>query len=119
MLTKAEFPQIAAHVDGFVPPPPPAPQNAQRPIYQGPAMIGDGVKSAPSMAAAGSAVLGNGIQFLSETGDVRKLEDVEADIIRHAIGHYQGHMSKVARGLGIGRSTLYRKVKEMGLEAGL
>ncbi|HHK73672.1 MAG TPA: hypothetical protein ENJ57_00755, partial [Rhizobiales bacterium] len=43
--------------------------------------------------------------------------DIEAEMIRHAIDHYHGHMSKVARGLGIGRSTLYRKVKEMGLEA--
>ena len=27
-----------------------------------------------------------------------------------------GHMSEVARRLGIGRSTLYRKVREQGLE---
>ena len=29
---------------------------------------------------------------------------------------YDGHMSEVARRLGIGRSTLYRKLKEFGLE---
>ncbi|MBZ0217053.1 MAG: helix-turn-helix domain-containing protein, partial [Fimbriimonadaceae bacterium] len=29
---------------------------------------------------------------------------------------YKGHMSEVARRLGIGRSTLYRKVRELGLE---
>ena len=33
-----------------------------------------------------------------------------------AIGRYEGHMSEVARRLGIGRSTLYRKLKEFGLE---
>ena len=33
-----------------------------------------------------------------------------------AIGRYDGHMSEVARRLGIGRSTLYRKLKEFGLE---
>jgi len=33
-----------------------------------------------------------------------------------AISRYDGHMSEVARRLGIGRSTLYRKLKEFGLE---
>ena len=49
---------------------------------------------------------------------MRKLEDIEAEIIRMAIARYDGHMSEVARRLGIGRSTLYRKLKEFGLEAG-
>ena len=65
----------------------------------------------------GQQVLTSGINTLTETGELRKLEDIEADMIRLAIDHCHGHMSKVARGLGIGRSTLYRKVKEMGLEA--
>jgi DNA-binding NtrC family response regulator len=51
-------------------------------------------------------------------GHMRKLEDVEAEIIRLAISRYDGHMSEVARRLGIGRSTLYRKLKELGLEPG-
>ena len=33
-----------------------------------------------------------------------------------AISRYDGHMSEVARRLSIGRSTLYRKLKEFGLE---
>ena len=33
-----------------------------------------------------------------------------------SIARYDGHMSEVARRLGIGRSTLYRKLKEFGLE---
>jgi len=36
-----------------------------------------------------------------------------------AIARYDGHMSEVARRLGIGRSTLYRKLKEFGLDAGV
>ena len=35
-------------------------------------------------------------------------------MIRLAISHYEGHMSEVARRLGIGRSTLYRKLKDFG-----
>ena len=49
-------------------------------------------------------------------GHMRKLEEIEAEIIRLAISRYEGHMSEVARRLGIGRSTLYRKLKDLGLE---
>jgi DNA-binding NtrC family response regulator len=49
-------------------------------------------------------------------GHMRKLEDIESEVIRMAISRYDGHMSEVARRLGIGRSTLYRKLKELGLE---
>ncbi len=43
-------------------------------------------------------------------------EDIEADVIRLAIGHYRGRMTEVARRLGIGRSTLYRKLGELGID---
>jgi DNA-binding NtrC family response regulator len=49
-------------------------------------------------------------------GHMRRLEDVESEMIRLAISRYEGHMSEVARRLGIGRSTLYRKLKDFGLE---
>ena len=35
--------------------------------------------------------------------------------IKFALTHYRGQMSEMARRLGIGRSTLYRKMKEYGL----
>ena len=40
----------------------------------------------------------------------------EAEIIRFALQFYRGRMSEVSRRLGIGRSTLYRKLKELGLD---
>jgi DNA-binding NtrC family response regulator len=49
-------------------------------------------------------------------GHMRKLEEIETEVIRMAISRYHGHMSEVARRLGIGRSTLYRKLKDLGLE---
>jgi DNA-binding NtrC family response regulator len=57
-----------------------------------------------------------GIPAVTEGGHIRKLEDVEADMIRLALTRYQGQMSEVARKLGIGRSTLYRRMKDLGLE---
>ena len=49
-------------------------------------------------------------------GNLRPLEEIEADVIRLAIGHYRGRMTEVARRLGIGRSTLYRKLGDLGID---
>ncbi|MGQ3044707.1 MAG: sigma-54-dependent transcriptional regulator [Brevundimonas aurantiaca] len=59
------------------------------------------------------------IRILDDRGHLRTLEDIERDLIQHAIEVYAGHMSEIARRLGIGRSTLYRKVREQGLEGQL
>ncbi|MFC0632880.1 sigma-54-dependent transcriptional regulator [Brevundimonas balnearis] len=56
------------------------------------------------------------VRVLDERGHLRTLEDIERDLIQHAIEVYAGHMTEIARRLGIGRSTLYRKVREQGLE---
>lgn len=45
-----------------------------------------------------------------------KLADVEEELIRFALKFYHGQMSQVARKLGIGRSTLYRKLKDYGID---
>jgi len=58
-----------------------------------------------------------GIPALTERGDVRPLDAIEADMIRLALGRYRGSMTEAARRLGIGRSTLYRKMREFGLDA--
>jgi DNA-binding NtrC family response regulator len=50
-------------------------------------------------------------------GEVRQMIDMEEEIIRFTIAHYKGQMSEVARRLGIGRSTLYRKLKDFGIDA--
>lgn len=50
-------------------------------------------------------------------GHVRPLRAIEGDIIRLAMVKYEGRMSEVARRLGIGRSTLYRKMAEHGIES--
>jgi DNA-binding NtrC family response regulator len=59
---------------------------------------------------------GVGVMLYASDGNLRPLEDIEADVIRLAIGHYRGRMTEVARRLGIGRSTLYRKLSDLGIE---
>jgi DNA-binding NtrC family response regulator len=101
-LTVAEFPQIAAQVDGFDVRIPPAPSFSETgPVRE---IVRVEVRDPHAMT------------LVDEAGEVRKLETLEADIIRFALQHYRGHMSEVSRRLGIGRSTLYRKLKDLGLE---
>ncbi len=73
-------------------------------------------------AAAGEAgeagEAGAGPAALDAAGELRPLREVENDMIMFAIEHCRGRMTEVARRLGIGRSTLYRKVRELGIEVG-
>ena len=74
---------------------------------------------APTMSKARSdeAIAGApSVTLHTPDGHLRTLEEIEADIIRLAIGHYRGRMSEVARRLGIGRSTLYRKLGGLGID---
>jgi DNA-binding NtrC family response regulator len=69
-------------------------------------------KARSDEAIAGAPV----VTLFTGDGHLRPLEEIEADIIRLAIGHYRGRMTEVARRLGIGRSTLYRKLGELGID---
>ena len=69
----------------------------------------------PRVLGAVANTAGGGITLFEANGHLRSLNDIEADVIRLAIGHYRGRMSEVARRLGIGRSTLYRKLAELGI----
>src|SRR5262245_27531052 len=121
----AEFPQIEAQVAGYrelqeqassVPPDEPL----------GPVLLDElPTVSRPSPPLtfehpadfAAAPVPGPGyIHLLDSSGDVRPLEEVESEVIRFAITHYRGQMSEVARRLHIGRSTLYRKLKDLGFD---
>lgn len=47
---------------------------------------------------------------------VQKMEDIEAKAIEAAIYQYKGNLTEAARALGIGRATLYRKVKQFHID---
>ena len=120
VLTVSEFPQIATHVEGFKAEIPAAPgQVEKRGSYIGPAVLGaentvPRTVEVPSGIPIGRGTIG--ISAVTETGEMRSLEDMEADMIRLALGRYRGHMTEVAKRLKIGRSTLYRKMRDYGLE---
>ncbi len=55
----------------------------------------------------------NHLTFIDPTGNFRRMAEIEADVIKSALEYYEWHISEVARRLGIGRSTLYRKMDEL------
>lgn len=76
----------------------------------------DDASPEPLQLSSDMTVVSSDERFLDADREVRTLSDIERELIVFAIAHHKGHMSKVARALGIGRSTLYRKLKEYGLE---
>ncbi|MGX5776116.1 sigma-54-dependent transcriptional regulator [Methylorubrum zatmanii] len=109
-LTVAEFPQIAAQVEGFDVRIPPLPAQAALPAG-GLEPVREIVRVEVRDPHAMSLVV-------EDTGDMKTMEAIEAEVIRFALQFYRGRMSEVSRRLGIGRSTLYRKLKELGLDEG-
>ena len=78
----------------------------------------DDYAATPMSNSSAAAALNSapGVTLYLSDGHLRPLDAIEADVIRLAIGHYRGRMSEVARRLGIGRSTLYRKLAELGID---
>ena len=94
----------------------PAPPSPSRPPHlEGPIMLGNSRLPATIRLSGGSGRDAVGIPALGEEGEIRALEAVEADLIRLAFGRYRGRMTEIAKRLGIGRSTLYRKLRDIGL----
>ncbi|MEO1251720.1 MAG: sigma-54 dependent transcriptional regulator [Pseudomonadota bacterium] len=90
-------------------------------ISSGPPVVDDG---AGASGRADKAASGDGnaagyadrVAIFDRGGHLRSLQEIEKDLIALAIDTYEGKMSEVARRLGMGRSTLYRKLREHDLE---
>jgi DNA-binding NtrC family response regulator len=108
-LTPAEFPQIAARTPGYRVEIPPATKNFPTSMA---GIAGPCRSPAPALDA-------RALRLIDEAGGLRSLDDLEAEIIRFALNHCGGQISAVSRHLGIGRSTLYRKLRDLGLADGV
>jgi DNA-binding NtrC family response regulator len=118
VLTVDEFPQIKAQVEGIDTGAPHAPSPSPVDVpHGGPGLAVEETFTEMHVSGLEQETSQAGqLRALDEGGDVRPLADIESEMIRFAIEHYSGQMSEVARRLGIGRSTLYRKLKEMGID---
>jgi DNA-binding NtrC family response regulator len=119
-----EFPQIAAQIgmrparlDEGAPAAAEAPSMAPTDDLPALAPMPYGEATQASSAVLLPPLPGDALAVLDAAGEVRPLDEIEAELIRYAITHYRGQMSEVARRLQIGRSTLYRKLEALGLNS--
>lgn len=130
-LTEADFPQIAAQIPEFrseelaataITPSRQPDDSVRQALAESPVFANHGDRAqngrpdARAMLAAAYPQAENVIVSTDDAGEVRKLADVEEELIRFALKFYRGQMSQVARKLGIGRSTLYRKLKDYHID---
>jgi DNA-binding NtrC family response regulator len=101
MLRPQDFPQISGQVPDVTSLPPVAEVRAPVPV---------------AANDAGPVDTASPVAIKDKDGELRSLTDIERDLLQYAIEFYDGHMSEVSRRLGIGRTTLYRKVREYGLD---
>ncbi len=116
-----EFPQISAQLSTGAPSRPAVAEQVVADYQSGEAVAAAAdpapLPEWPVMPPLPAAPL-DALPLLDRAGDVRPLEEIEAELIRYAVTHYRGQMSEVARRLQIGRSTLYRKLETLGLHGG-
>jgi DNA-binding NtrC family response regulator len=113
-ITPAEFPQIAAQMPGYEKFSIPQAAESAKTSEVSPASASPVVFDAPATSPAGPDTL----ELLGADRHVKPMQELEAFAIRFALAHYRGRMTEVARRLGIGRSTLYRKLKDLGIAVG-
>lgn len=56
------------------------------------------------------------VKIIGAYGHVRRLDDIEADLIRLALHLSGGKRRPAAAKLQIGRSTLYRRLQDLGIK---
>jgi DNA-binding NtrC family response regulator len=54
-----------------------------------------------------------------KTKKVKTIDELESVAIENAIHEYRGNLTEAAKALGIGRATLYRKVKQYEIDTSL
>jgi DNA-binding NtrC family response regulator len=130
-LDVGDFPQIAAQIPGYISSDGESIFTGNRDVLQVPSMAVNHMSTVyPDFDGVGSdevrhhdprpmavhAVPDGSLAAIGPDGEVRTIAIVEEELIRFALRFYRGQMSEVARRLGIGRSTLYRKLKDYGID---
>ncbi|MBK9322040.1 MAG: hypothetical protein IPM97_03610 [Bdellovibrionaceae bacterium] len=77
--------------------------------------------SSPLSGESASPAGGNVLPFPGpasggDSSKIQKMDELEAHAIENAILQYKGNLTEAAKALGIGRATLYRKVKQYHID---
>jgi DNA-binding NtrC family response regulator len=124
LLTRDLFPQIEAQMPGYKLDPgaaagiEAADENATVAVPSGGRQVSTPHNDAGSRAPDPRLLepVRPAVDAVSVDGEVRPIAEIEEELIRFALSFYHGQMSEVARRLGIGRSTLYRKLKDYAID---
>ncbi|MDO6965281.1 sigma-54-dependent transcriptional regulator [Rhizobium alvei] len=130
-LNIGDFPQIAAQIPGYIAADGESIFSGKRDVVTAPSLaVSDMPEVYPDFGGAFATPVGvnypgaskpvaqteGSLAAIGEDGEVRPIAELEEELIRFALRFYRGQMSEVARRLGIGRSTLYRKLKDYGID---
>jgi len=56
------------------------------------------------------------ISLLDELGHFKSMQAIENEVLKKALGYYRWHITRIAEALGMTRATIYKKMKQAGLE---
>lgn len=87
-------------------------QKMQSPLAAGTSPVQSGAK----ILAFPSATARYAEAADQEAGKVRTINELESMAIENAIFEFNGNLTEAAKALGIGRATLYRKVKQYNID---
>ena len=69
------------------------------------------------LTAESTSHMNNVVSFpVPSENKVQKMDELEARAIEAAISQFKGNLTEAAKALGIGRATLYRKVKQYHID---
>ncbi len=97
-------------------------EGMESPFFRQQLMAGIPALSFGFNSVSGETSVGNVLPFPSSSSNntmdskIQKMDDLEAHAIENAIIQYKGNLTEAARALGIGRATLYRKVKQYHID---
>jgi transcriptional regulator of acetoin/glycerol metabolism len=96
-------------------------EGMESPFFRQQLMAGVPALAFGSSSVSGETGGGNVLPFpgpIAYTADskIQKMDELEAHAIENAIVQYKGNLTEAAKALGIGRATLYRKVKQYHID---
>lgn len=56
------------------------------------------------------------LNLIGESEEFRSLSDLEGEVLQKALVYYRWHITNIARALGLTRATIYKKMKQAGIE---
>ena len=87
------------------------------PVTLNPGMLNNTLSTGmPNDLSGGKVLPFPALQPQADFKRVHTFEEMESEAIKQAIMEFRGNLTEAAKALGIGRATLYRKVKQYSID---